>query len=333
LRRRSTRWAAPWAAALAAGLLLSGCAQTPKPPRVATAPAEPASHGKGTYKVGNPYQIDGVWYYPAEDFSYQETGIASWYGEQFHAKETANGEVFDLNALTAAHRTLPMPSIVQVTNLDNGRTLQLRVNDRGPFARGRIIDVSRRAAQLLGFEQNGTAKVRVKILPEESIQVASLARRNAEPDKALGEAPKAAPRETVVAESLPPAAGVRAAPPRPVAARTPAPPAAALAAAPAVVQVSDAAEPPRLPEKVTTVPVKPTQIYIQAGAFSQTENVTRVKARLQNLGPVKTTAVRSQGIAVYRVRLGPIASVDEADRLLARVVAEAGLPEARIVVE
>ena len=92
------------------------------------------------YKVGAPYQINGVWYYPAADYSYDETGVASWYGEQFDRKYTANGEIFDLNELTAAHRTLPMPSIVQVTNLTNGRSLQLRVNDRGPFARGRIIE-------------------------------------------------------------------------------------------------------------------------------------------------------------------------------------------------
>src|SRR5689334_5858306 len=174
--------------AVLAAALLAGCVGRP-PPRAVdnTGAPPPASNvpGIGTYKVGNPYQIAGVWYRPAEDYAYDETGIASWYGEDFHGKYTANGEVFDLNAMTAAHRTLPMPSIVQVTNLENGRTVELRVNDRGPFARGRIIDVSRRAAQLLGFEQTGTAKVRVRILPEQSIQVASLARRNNDPDKAF----------------------------------------------------------------------------------------------------------------------------------------------------
>ncbi|HZB93752.1 MAG TPA: septal ring lytic transglycosylase RlpA family protein, partial [Stellaceae bacterium] len=104
----------------------------------------------GTYKVGQPYEVSGVWYYPAVDWNYDETGIASWYGKEFHGRSTANGEIFDLNALTAAHPTLPMPSIVQVTNLENGRSIELRVNDRGPYVNGRIIDVSRRAAQLLG---------------------------------------------------------------------------------------------------------------------------------------------------------------------------------------
>ena len=128
--------------------------------------------GRPMCKVGTPYRINGVWYYPAVDYNYDETGVASWYGEQFDQKYTANGEIFGLNELTAAHHTLPMPSIVKVTNLDNGRTLQLRINDRGPFARGRIIDVSRRASQLLGFETGGTAPVRVKIMKEESIEVA-----------------------------------------------------------------------------------------------------------------------------------------------------------------
>ena len=123
---------------------------------------------KGTYKIGDPYQIGSAWYYPSVNYDYDETGIASWYGAKFHGRPTANGEIYDMNGLSAAHRTLPLPSIVRVTNLDNGRSLVLRVNDRGPFARGRIVDASRRSAQLLGFERAGTAKVRVQILARES---------------------------------------------------------------------------------------------------------------------------------------------------------------------
>lgn len=122
----------------------------------------------GTYKVGNPYQIMGRWYYPKEDYSYSETGMASWYGEDFHAKRTANGEKYDMNTLTAAHRTLPLPSIVRVTNLQNGRSLVVRVNDRGPYVKDRIIDLSKRAAQLLGYQTQGTTKVKVEIMAEES---------------------------------------------------------------------------------------------------------------------------------------------------------------------
>ena len=122
----------------------------------------------GTYKVGKPYKIMGKWYYPKEDYSYSEVGVASWYGEDFHAKTTANGEKYDMYSLTAAHRTLPLPSIVKVTNLENGRSLVLRVNDRGPYAKSRIIDVSKRASQLLGFHTQGTTKVRVEVMEKES---------------------------------------------------------------------------------------------------------------------------------------------------------------------
>src|SRR5690606_16715705 len=106
----------------------------------------------------------GVWYYPKEDWEYRETGIASWYGPGFHGRKTANGETYNQMDLTAAHPTLPMPVMVQVTNLENGRSIKVRVNDRGPFANGRIIDLSKRSAQLLGMEQKGTAKVLVEIL-------------------------------------------------------------------------------------------------------------------------------------------------------------------------
>ena len=121
------------------------------------------------YKIGTPYKINGKWYYPAVDYDYEEIGIASWYGPGFHGKKTANGEIFDQNKVSAAHRTLPMPSIVRVTNLDNGKVLpKVRINDRGPFAGNRIIDLSKKAAQELGFVNTGIAKVKVEILENES---------------------------------------------------------------------------------------------------------------------------------------------------------------------
>ena len=128
------------------------------------------------YIVGQPYWVDGNWYYPKEDWSYDETGTASWYGEQFQGRTTADGEVFDLNTLTAAHRTLPLPVVVWVTNLNNGRSIKLRVNDRGPFADGRIIDVTRHAAHLLGFERTGIAPVRVQIDVPDSLGAAGAGR-------------------------------------------------------------------------------------------------------------------------------------------------------------
>ncbi len=128
--------------------------------------------GDAHYKIGNAYQIKGTSYQPEVDYDYSEVGIASWYGPKFHNKKTANGEIFDQNTLTAAHRTLPLPSIVIVHNLENGRSVKLRVNDRGPFARGRIIDVSKRASEALGFSEQGTAPVRVTIVEGESRRLA-----------------------------------------------------------------------------------------------------------------------------------------------------------------
>ena len=134
----------------------------------------------GYYKVGNPYKVMGQYYTPKEDYNYSEVGIASWYGDDFHDKKTANGETYDMRAITAAHRTLPLPSIVKVTNLENGRSIIARVNDRGPYVKNRIIDVSQKGAELLGYRQKGTAKVKVEILARESkaIKEAMLSKSN-----------------------------------------------------------------------------------------------------------------------------------------------------------
>lgn len=118
--------------------------------------------GGGVYKVGKPYQIAGRWYHPREEPDYVESGIASWYGADFHGRKTANGEIYDMNALTAAHRTLPMPSYAYVTALKTGRTVLVRINDRGPFAGNRIIDLSKATATALGIKSDGISKVRVR---------------------------------------------------------------------------------------------------------------------------------------------------------------------------
>jgi rare lipoprotein A len=131
----------------------------------------------GYFKVGTPYKIKGRTYRPKEKYQYSETGIASWYGPGFHGKMTANGEIFDQNEFTAAHRTLQMPSMVRVTNLENGKSIILRVNDRGPFAHNRVIDLSKRAAESIDMIRHGTARVRVDVLEKPSRQVASAARR------------------------------------------------------------------------------------------------------------------------------------------------------------
>jgi rare lipoprotein A len=130
-------------------------------PRV-VAYGEPVPKGGGTYRIGKPYMVAGRVYVPEEDPTYREDGLASWYGDDFHGRLTANGEVFDMDSLTAAHPTLPMPCYARVTNLSNGKSLIVRVNDRGPYHGNRLIDVSNKAAELLEFKNNGVARVRVE---------------------------------------------------------------------------------------------------------------------------------------------------------------------------
>src|SRR3974390_2958601 len=161
----------------------------------------------GIYKVGQPYQIEGTWYYPREQPDYDETGIASWYGPSFHGQHTANGEIFDATGISAAHRTLPMPVNVRVTNLENGKSLMVRVNDRGPFARGRIIDLSVGAAKLLGFYGKGTARVRVTYMGRANLPGASTP-AGSETPAAGAEALPAAPANKVQVAALDPLPGL-----------------------------------------------------------------------------------------------------------------------------
>lgn len=122
----------------------------------------PIPKGGGSYKVGQPYRIGSSWYVPQEEPGYDRSGVGSWYGADFHGRRTANGEIYDMMALTAAHPTLPLPSYAWVTNLANGRTILVRVNDRGPYVANRVIDLSKASAQALGYENAGTAQVRVR---------------------------------------------------------------------------------------------------------------------------------------------------------------------------
>jgi rare lipoprotein A len=161
-------------AAVAGCLLVANCASSNKfasrlDPKygVSSSPrvvgfGEPVPKGGGVYRVGKPYVVAGRLYVPEADTSYREEGLASWYGDDFHGRLTANGEVFDMDGLTAAHPTLPMPCYARITNLGNGKSLIVRVNDRGPYHGNRLIDVSHKAAELLDFKGNGVARVRVE---------------------------------------------------------------------------------------------------------------------------------------------------------------------------
>jgi len=309
--------------------VIAGCAQTElivhAAKRINKAAEGNQANSKGNYKIGQPYQIESVWYYPAVDYDYQESGIASWYGTKFHGRKTANGEIYDMNDLTAAHRTLPLPSYVRVTNLDNGRALTLRINDRGPFARGRILDASRRAAQLLGFERQGTARVRVTILAEESRTLA--ARLQGKTELAtIGTPIKVGrlPQPDVRVESLPPLKGASVAPKSevngtPVVKPTAPPQSRVEQLKPALGKVSYGA-------------ATSTNIFVQAGAFAKFHNADIVRAKLSGVGPIKVLQVLIGGRDLFQVRVGPLANIEDADQILNQVVGQ-GYSDARIIVD
>jgi rare lipoprotein A len=311
-------------ALIAMALGVAGCAGgnppvTAPPPVPAVAADAPDG---GVYKVGNPYEIAGTWYYPSEDYTYIEEGVASWYGQDFHGKRTANGERYDMNAISAAHPTLPLPSIVKVTNLDNGRFLQVRINDRGPFHSKRIIDLSRRAAQLLGFYEAGIARVRVEIDAQQSLDLKNVAlKRNP------GEMPlvAAVPRGAISASALPPPVnvtnGVQTA--AAVSAKPPAKPPQAKVVGPAVA-----------PKPAVAVPASgpATGLFIQAGAFAEISNAQRLEQQLKELGigSVLVLPVSAGEKNIFRVRLGPLVDQTMAETLLTRVKSY-GYDDAQIV--
>lgn len=311
----------PLVAGALAMIVLTGCGET----KVASPTARTLPQGQAQpYKIGNPYQVAGVWYYPKVDYNYDETGIASWYGPGFHGKYTANGEIYDQNGLTAAHKTLPLPSMVRVTNLENGRSIVVRVNDRGPFSNGRIIDMTRRGAQLLGFIGPGTARVRVQILSEESQALAAAA--SAKGGEGFGPKPSAAPAGTVTATPLPPVGATSTAQATPPATQAP-----AAQAMPGKTVLGQATE-PEPDGQVSLQPVRATNIFIQAGAFTRQANAQTLTTKLSRFGQVRTTPIYVNNQLFYRVRLGPIANVNQADQVLQQLI-QSGQTEARIVVD
>ena len=302
-------------ATLALCLLLAACGGGYRPPVLGpSAGPQPT----GTYKVGKPYKIAGRWYTPKEDPYYDEVGVASWYGKKFNGRATANGEVFDMDDFSAAHKTLPMPSYVKVTNLKNGRSLVVRVNDRGPFVSERIIDLSRRAAQELGFLKQGTTRVRVKIVKNpigENFVVALGTTSSEEYNSVI-----AAPATAVESRRLPLAAGSTAAPEKD-----------RIQSAALKVGVSNDS---RGRGAIPTAPAQPrqTQLYVQAGAFSELVNAHTLRDRLNTMGTVAVAPVQVGETQYYRVRIGPMDTMELAGQTLIKLINN-GHPDARIVVD
>jgi rare lipoprotein A len=243
-------------------------------------------------RVGPPYQAEGQWYVPTPEPGYAATGRASWYGADFQGRPTASGERFDQEALTAAHPTLPIPSLVQVTNLENGREVIVRVNDRGPFVRGRLIDVSRAAARVLGFEDQGHARVHVRYLGPAPRRVnADGSMAPASPPSPPATPVNATDEEEGPTSLLPPSSA----------------PAEDLAGAPVAAPVAYA------PTPAYAAPTA-SGLYVQVGAFSDLANAHRVRDAVGAAGPVVVDVRRTgAGVELFRVRVGPWRSVEEAD--------------------
>jgi len=249
-----------------------------------------SSSPRGVYKLGQPYQIQGRWYYPEFDPEYDRVGVASWYGDPFDGRATANGERFDRGVVTAAHPTLPLPSLVRVVNLTNHRELVVRVNDRGPFSGDRIIDLSQEAARQLGFERQGLAPVRV--------QFVRLADADGEPPQPTS--PRArAPLLVTVAHAQ--------ARPRAPLPEQPAEPAPQLVATAPTPQVTAAA------------PAQCRGRFIQVGAFAEPVRARNVAAELYALQAMPVSLAMPAQDRLARVRLGPIADPTAVDATLDRV--------------
>ncbi len=262
----------PALAAAVCALILSGCASprfgsgdsAPKAPPDLSGVQEPVPRAEPPSRYGNPpsYQVAGREYRVLNDISdFHQRGIASWYGTKFHGKRTSSGEVYNMYAMTAAHKRLPLPTYVRVTNLDNGKSVVVRVNDRGPFVKNRIIDLSYAAAAKLDMLGTGTAPVEIDAIDPS--------------------APEAADKKPPAAE-------------------------------------------PAAPGKV--------RYYVQAGAFRDRENAQRLKSELDRLASVEIQAGVLGANSIYRVRLGPVQTVDAVDRL-SEQLKKRGVSDPQVVVD
>ncbi len=314
-------------------VVLSACSRRQKPAeqkfskRVVEL-GEPVPKGGGRYKVGNPYQIGGRWYTPKADPGYNRVGVASWYGELFHGRYTANGEIYDMNALTAAHPTLPLPTYARVTNLQNGRSIVVRVNDRGPYASDRIIDMSRRSAQALGFQRAGTAKVRVQYMGlapldgndslERRVYASKPFARMADLSGSKRKTRKSSSRTQLaqaVSQEVESDPMVVASISRPRNTATP-------AINEWAVKTRSAAAP--------LAPDAERGLFIQAASFRNRDFADSLRGRLAEMGPADVKSSDVAGQTYYRVRLGPFAARHDADQAL-RAVVGSGFTDARIV--
>ena len=283
---------------------------------------QPVPKGGGYYQIGKPYEVAGLVYTPREDPAYDRVGSASWYGELFHGRRTANGEIYDMDRLSAAHPTLPLPVYARVTNLNNGRSIVVRINDRGPYARDRIIDLSRRSAEALGYRNQGTATVRVKYLRraplngDDSYELAYLANQSWARVAAKGK--NAIPANVTSRDKLPPSSPGNLNLPW------------------HTVKQPLAAPPP--PQTTGAVPsntgekLRAPGLVVQAGTFKNKDNAERARAVLSNIAPVDVASIAVREELYFSVRVGPFSDPREAKAALAKVT-QAGYQGAKVVAQ
>jgi len=275
---------------------------------------QPVPKGGGVYRIGSAYQVDGVWYQPKEDPAYDRVDTASWYGELFHGRRTANGEIYDMDRLSAAHPTLPLPVYARVTNLQNGRSIIVRINDRGPYANDRIIDLSRHSAELLGYRDKGTAQVRVQFLARAPLNGDdSYERRYLANQRWMTYAAKDR-QDPISVGSLPkPASPVKN---------------SGWKAETKPTETVARHDPP--PVKPAEIAAATGRILIQAGSFKSKDNADKARSQLAAIAPVDVAPIAVGADTYFRVRIGPFSTDMDAQSALARAN-EAGYSGAKIV--
>ena len=257
---------------------------------------------KPIYKIGKKYNVGGRYYYPKKDLYYNKTGIASWYGPKFHGKLTANGEIYNQYALTAAHKTLPLPSAVKVTNLKNNKSIVLRINDRGPFVNDRIIDLSSKAADILDLKREGTGLVRVQILREKSLYLEKLAKQGSFPE--INDL-----KETELPNITIPSK--------------------------VAVKIKDTKNQKIVKKKINYNLKnlnKEYKIYIKLASFSSKENAEIMKKKVSYIDKVKIYKIYKLNKTLYQVKAGPFLSVEKVDQLHSLLL-QKGMQGAKIIIE
>ena len=257
---------------------------------------------KPIYKIGKKYNVGGKYYYPKKDLYYNKTGIASWYGPKFHGKLTANGEIYNQYALTAAHKTLPLPSAVKVTNLKNNKSIVLRINDRGPFVNDRIIDLSSKAADILDLKREGTGLVRVQIFREKSLYLEKLAKQGSFPE--INDL-----KETELPSITIPSK--------------------------VAVKIKDTKN-----QKIVTKKInynlknlnKEYKIYIKLASFSSKKNAEIMKKKVSYIDKVKIYKIYKLNKILYQVKAGPFLSVEKVDQFHSLLLKK-GMQGAKIIIE